>query len=31
MIIAAIVEWFWGVDAERRSLETVARPLTFTD
>ena len=31
MIGAAIVEWFRGVDAERRSLESIARPLTFTD
>jgi MFS family permease len=31
MIAAAFAEWFWGVDAERKSLENVARPLTFTD
>jgi MFS family permease len=31
MIGAAIVEWFFGVDAERKGLESVARPLTFTD
>jgi MFS family permease len=31
MIGAAFVEWFLGVDAERKGLETVARPLTFTD
>lgn len=31
MIGAAIIEWCWGVDAERKSLECVARPLTFTD
>jgi MFS family permease len=31
MIGAAIVEWCWGIDAERKSLESVARPLTFTD
>jgi MFS family permease len=31
MIGAAIIEWCWGVDAERKSLEAVARPLTFTD
>jgi MFS family permease len=31
MIGAAIVEWCWGVAAERTSLENVARPLTFTD
>jgi MFS family permease len=31
MIVAAVAEWCWGVDAERKSLENVARPLTFTD
>ena len=31
MIGAAIVEWCWGVAAERKSLESVARPLTFAD
>jgi MFS family permease len=31
MIAGGIVEWFWGVDAERKSLEAVARPLTFID
>jgi fucose permease len=31
MIGAAIVEWCWGVAAERKGLESVARPLTFTD
>jgi MFS family permease len=31
MIIAGIIQWRWGVDAEGRSLEEVARPLTFTD
>ena len=31
MIGAAMIEWFWGVDAEGKSLESVARPLTFTD
>ena len=29
MIAAGILQWFWGVAAERKSLETVARPLTF--
>jgi hypothetical protein len=29
MIIAGCVAWRWGVDAERKSLEEVARPLTF--
>jgi MFS family permease len=28
---AAMVEAFWGVAAERKSLETVARPLAFVD
>ena len=31
MILAALVEWYWGVAAEQKALETVARPLTFTD
>jgi MFS family permease len=31
MIAAALVEWRWGVAAERRSLEQVCRPLTFLD
>jgi MFS family permease len=31
MIAAALVEWLWGVAAERRSLEQVCRPLTFID
>ena len=31
MIGAAAVEWCWGIAAEGRSLESVARPLTFTD
>jgi MFS family permease len=29
MIAAAVVEAIWGVAAERKSLETVARPLSF--
>jgi MFS family permease len=29
MIIAGCVAWRWGVNAERKSLEEVARPLTF--
>ena len=28
MIIAAVVQTIWGLDAERRSLEAVARPLS---
>jgi MFS family permease len=31
MVAAALVEWRWGVAAERRSLEQVCRPLTFID
>jgi MFS family permease len=31
MIGAALVEWIWGLDAERKSLETVARPLTAAE
>src|SRR5262249_56278459 len=31
MIVAAGVAWRWGIAAERKSLETVARPLAFVD
>jgi MFS family permease len=31
MIGAGFIQWCWGVAAERRSLEEVARPLTFPD
>jgi MFS family permease len=31
MLAAALVAWRWGVAAERKSLETVARPLAFVD
>ncbi len=31
MVAAGIIQWLWGVAAERRSLEEVARPLTFPD
>ena len=31
MMAAAIVQMCWGVAAERQSLETIARPLTFID
>jgi MFS family permease len=31
MIFAACVMWRWGVAAERKPLEQVARPLAFTD
>ena len=29
MIAAALIELLWGVAAERKPLEDVARPLTF--
>ena len=31
MVAAAAVQWCWGVAAERKPLETVARPLAFLD
>jgi MFS family permease len=31
MIGAGIIQWRWGVAAERKSLEDVARPLTYED
>jgi MFS family permease len=31
MIVAGGVAWRWGVDAERKPLEAIARPLTFVD
>ena len=31
MIVAGLIAWFWGVAAERKPLETVARPLTLLD
>jgi MFS family permease len=31
MIFAAVVEARWGVAAERKSLETISRPLAFVD
>lgn len=31
MILAGCVAWRWGIDAERKPLESVARPLTFLD
>lgn len=31
MIGAGLVEWRWGVDAERKSLESVCPPLTLVD
>jgi MFS family permease len=31
MVMAAAVEWYWGVAAERKPLEQIARPLAFID
>ena len=31
MILAGCIAWRWGIDAERKPLEAVARPLTFID
>jgi MFS family permease len=31
MIAAGVVEWVWGIAAERRPLEAIARPLAFVD
>jgi MFS family permease len=31
MLIAAVVAWRWGVAAERKPLESVARPLAMVD
>jgi MFS family permease len=31
MVAAALVQWRWGVAAERKTLESVARPLAFVD
>ena len=31
MVLAGCVAWCWGVDAERKPLESIARPLTFID
>ena len=31
MILGGLVAWRWGIAAERKSLEMVARPLTFID
>jgi hypothetical protein len=31
MLAAAVIAGIWGVDAERRSLETVAAPLSAID
>jgi hypothetical protein len=29
--VAAAIEWRWGIAAERKPLEMVARPLAFVD
>jgi MFS family permease len=31
MLAAAVIAWMWGVAAERKPLEAVARPLAFRD
>jgi MFS family permease len=31
MLVAAMVAWRWGVAAERKPLESVARPLAYTE
>jgi MFS family permease len=31
MIAAAVIEWRWGIDAERKSLESVSRPLGYIE
>ncbi|HEX5508666.1 MAG TPA: MFS transporter [Pseudolabrys sp.] len=31
MIAGGCIAWLWGVNAERKSLEMVAKPLTFVD
>jgi hypothetical protein len=31
MVVAGGVAWRWGVAAERKPLEHVARPLTYVD
>jgi MFS family permease len=31
MIAAALIAWRWGVAAERKPLESVARPLAYAD
>jgi MFS family permease len=31
MILAAAIQWRWGVAAERKPLEAIARPLAFVD
>jgi MFS family permease len=31
MVAAGAIEWRWGIAAERKSLETISRPLAFID
>jgi MFS family permease len=31
MVTASVIEWRWGIAAERRPLESVCRPLAFID
>jgi len=31
MIFGGCIAWLWGINAERKPLEAVARPLTFVD
>jgi hypothetical protein len=31
MVVAGGIAWCWGVAAERKPLEHVARPLTYVD
>jgi MFS family permease len=31
MVAAGLIEWRWGVAAERKSLEAISRPLAFID
>jgi hypothetical protein len=31
MVAAGVIEWRWGIAAERKSLETISRPLAFVD
>ena len=28
MLVAAVVAWIWGIDAEQESLEEIAEPLS---
>jgi MFS family permease len=31
MVTASVIEWRWGIAAERQPLESVCRPLAFID